>query len=524
MRRAVVGMQRPYHVYRAEWISPLAAPSFSMTDTDWDTWDARLFRYHLYDLYTTNQVFTDLEKFRLAHLKRLGLYKFTRSIYNPVARLINITAAKCYGGNLDWDTLESGAIPLQNLDEKLRTAIRTIWRWSNWGELKMPAVRQLARYGDSILKIVDDPEKERVRLEVLHPGVIRDAVVDAVGYVKEVTIEYLKPDPENDSRLVTYREVITKDAFRTYRVVGNKEELYGWHTAPDGTPMPEWENIYGFVPLVIARANSINRSWGTTTYFNTLDKIDELNSQASLIHDQIRKLVDALIYFPGVGKMSEVSAPTVEDNDDPLSNYFERETLRVLKGPPGSRADVVAANVDFSGAIKTLENLMAEIEHDLPELSFAKLRDYQLHSSPAVRTALGDAEDRLLEFNGNADMALLRALQMGITMGGIQNYDGFESFGPDDYDRGNLDFQIVPRDIIADTLSKNERLNLLLQSDAPTRWVWRELDVEEDEIVRAEADQLTQERVIAADVARTLATGIADEEAEQEQGADRAEA
>lgn len=503
-------------LYREETLVPLQSPLTSMTDNAWGSYEVRLARYWHLDLYYWNKVFTALERYRGQHLKTAGLYKYTRSIYNPVQRLVNITAAKCYGGPLDWNELETGAIPLMDADDRIKDGVRQLWKDSNWGQLKMRYARYGARYGDAVLYVADDRDKQRIRLEVLHPGVIREAEFNATGYVQSCVIEYLKDDPEKPGDWVIYRLAIDKERFATYRIKNEKAELYGWHTDINGNPTPQWDNDYGFVPLVISPASDIGQSWGAVTWHGgPIDQIDQLNDLASLTHDQIRKLVDALHYFEGVTSIKQLQSGTpTPANDDPFLHQPEREELRVLIGPADSVPHILAANLDFTGSLKAMENIYADLERNLPELAFAKLREYQLHSNPAVRTALGDAEDRLTEFNGNLDHGLMRAMQIALTMGGIGNYTNYEPFGPDDYERGRLDFRIKPRDVIADTLSFKEQMDLLVQTDAPPRWIWQKLDIDDDEIARAEADRLAQERQTAADVARVLATGITDQEAQ----------
>jgi len=499
--------------YKREALVPMGLSSMSpVLDSDWEGYQSRLFRYFHHDLYYFNQVFSALEQYANDHKKMDGLYKYTRGIYNPVFRLVNITASKCYGGNLDWQTLEQGAVPLTGIDDKLADAIRQLWKWSNFGQLKMRYARSLARYGDGVLKVVDDPLSGKVRIEVLHPGVIREADIDAVGHVKRIVIEYEREDPEKPDETCIYREVIDQFRFATYRVKNDKEELYPWHVDPDGVPTPEWGNPYGFVPVALGQASDIGRRWGAVTYHGgTLSKIDQVNDLAALTLDHIRQSVDAMWYIAGARSVEELST---EEADADSDSDAERSTIQIMTGPENSKPLPMVANIDFSGALAQIESMLLEIEKDCPELAFAKLREYQQHSAPAVRTVLGDAIDRLSEFNGNADAALLRAMQMAITIGGIGSYQNFEPFGSEDYDKGNLDFEIKPRDIVLDELSKRERLEFWRDTEAPPRWIWEETGKDAEEIDLAELDAYERERAVAADVARALATGIADSEGE----------
>ncbi|HML21822.1 MAG TPA: hypothetical protein PKD09_09250 [Aggregatilinea sp.] len=486
----------------------------------WDSWPSRLWRYFHYDLYYFNDVFTQLEAYAREHVTTDDLYKYTRGIYNPFFRLVAITAAKCYGGALDWEDLSSGAVPLLGLDTYTEGAIRQLWKDSNFGQLKMRYARQSARYGDGILKVVDVPHKQQVRLEVLHPGVLVDADIDAVGYAKSAVIEYERVDPLGNSTdplrpdLCIYREVWKDGEVATYRVKNEQAELFGWQKDGDGNAIAQWDNPYGFVPIALAQAADIGRPWGAVTcHGGALRKIDYLNDLASLTHDHMRQAVDLMWYLAGADGPEDLHVADVAVDEDTgdveeLSDkerHEERSTVPIMYGPEGSQPHPMIGNVDFNGALEAVKGMLQEIENDCPELMFYRLADYQLNSSPAVRTVLGPALDRLTEFNSNMDAPLLRAFQMAISIGGLGHYPGYEHFGLDDYDKGNLDFQIKPREIVLDDLSKKERLELLSTTDAPPRWIWQELGISEAEIAKAEAERENQARETAGGVANMLA-------------------
>lgn len=473
---------------------------------DWESYDHRLFRYFHQDLYYFNTVFSELESYATQHLRTDGLYKYTRGIFNPVFRLVNITAAKCYGGPLDLENMDSGAVPVEGLDARTEAALRQLWIWSNFGAMKMRYARATARHGDGVIKIVDDPMSGRVRLEVLHPGIIREAEIDAIGHVKAVVIEYEREDPLAPTETCTYRETIDQETFATYRVKHGEAALYAWAEGPNGDGQAEWANEYGFVPLVLAQAADIGRQWGAVTWHGgTIHKIDQVNDVAALVNDHLRQAVDAMYYIAGASGMGDVESDTSASDDAEEENDLQRSQIKVLFGPEGSQPHALVANVDFTGALQSIQNMLTEIEQDCPELAFARLREYQQHSAPAVRATLGDAVDRLTEFNTNLDTPLLRAFQMAMTIGGVRGYTHFEPFGLDDYARGNMEFRVLSRPIIEDTLTKRDYLDLLLQSQAPPALVWQELGLSEMEIAQAQAALLNRERSVAGEVARALA-------------------
>lgn len=506
------GVQAAVHTYKYGALTPLTTPS-ALSREQWESYEARLFRYLLYDLYYHNKVFTVLEYFRKQHLLERGLYKYTRGLYNPVYRYCKLAAAKCYGGALDWENMQGGAVPFDGLPVGAEGAIRNLWKWSNFGATKTVYANQAVRFGDGAIKVVDDPAKGKVWLEVLHPGLIRSADIDAVGHVKAVVIEYERLDKET-GRPYLYREVIDQERFATYRVeAGGKAVLWAFRQDEDGRPVAQWDNAYGFVPLVLAQAEPTGLSWGQCPYHVVIDKVDQVNDLASLLADQVRKSVNPMWYFAGVQNIRQVQEQALAAGaEDPVVAEQERSTVKALVGPAGSQPHAMLVDLDISAGMAKVAALMAEIEKDLPELALHRMREFAQHSAPAVMLVFDDVLDRLEELRGNLDAPLLRAHQMALTMGGVNKYEGFERFGLEDYDRGNLDFQIAQRPIFRDALSKRERLEFMLQSDAPSQWVWAELDKTEAEMAQATAEQFARERSVAADVARALATGIAPEE------------
>ena len=516
--------------YKRELVTPMSlVVSAPATIADWDDYQARLYRYYLFTLYEHNAIYTRLEQAAVAHLRTEGLYKYTRSMFNPVARAISIEASKCYGGALDMESLEHGAIPIRGADDQLRGAIIQLFKWSDWPRAKMVFPRMAARYGDVFLKVVDDVVSEKVRMEVLHPGVVRDAEIDSVGFIKSAVIEYPIPDPDqseqqrnnpNLRRDVIYREVITSDEFSTYIVRENGEaELYPFGKNRDGSPVAQWDNPYGFVPLVLAKARDEGK-WGLPLYQTALPKIDGANALASLIVDQVQNAVVPTWGFFGIRSVGDKRARVTSDTNS--GSYLsqngygygqERSRVTFIKvGDTQARIEALVAPLDIKGALDTLQKLLDEIEDDIPELAFAHVRKFRLESALALRDALGDAIARLEEFNSNMDAPLRRAIQMGISIGGFNRYSGFDAFGLDDYARGNLDFDIAPRSIVEDSITRQQQVQFMLQADVALPIIWNNIGLSKDEIAESEAYAEDMARTATSDFARVLANAAGGKE------------
>jgi hypothetical protein len=464
----------------------------------WSEYEARLFRYYHADSYYSNTVYSALVNYSARHKEAKKLYKFTRPVYNPVTRLCDLYPGKIYGGSIDMELLRKGAIPIAQADDPLREAIRQLIIWSDLGTQKSIYVRNGAKFGDSVIKVVDDRERQKVRLEMLSPEIIRQAEFDSVGNVKSVTIEYVRYDEQpiasgnvsiQQRKAHVYRETIDADWFRTYR----DGEPYAYYTDANGTPVSEWPNEYGFVPLIIVQHKDIGLDWGANAFHASVGKIDELNDAASLLNDQVRKAVNLVWYFAGVTKRDELNI-----------NSNERDGVPVVYGPASSQPFPMVAQLDIAAAGENLQAMLAELERDMPELALHHIREGGNLTAPGVEAAYSDAIDKIVEARGNYDDGLVRAMQMGVSIGGHNGYNGFLPFSLDSYQRGDLTFTIADRPIVKDELSKKERIDLLKQSNAPDRAIWKELDIPDDTIDEWERDIQQQQGAIEDRLTRQI--------------------
>lgn len=488
--------------YNQEALAPLSA-------YQWDAYASRLFRYTHYRHYYNNTVYSELERYAVMHKKKSnqGLYRFVRPVYNPAARGVDLYPSKVYGGQLDMENISMGAIPVQYQNDKQKRAIRQLWQWSNWGIQKSLYVTTGAMLGDVILKLVDEPDKQRVRMEVQIPDVYTELEFNAVGNVTRYVIEYTKVDLKT-GRSYTYKEEGDKQWFRTYK----DGVPFAYTQDGDGKEVSEWRNIYGFVPVVhIPHKLTVGARFGTSSIHKVLWKVDEINSAASRVNDQIGKTVNAVYHAKGLqGNVS------LEIQDD-------KGQIGLLKTDNTVDLIPLVNNLDIASATDNVAQMLMEIERDMPELSLHRIRESGQATAPGVRAAYSDAIDLINEASGLYDDGLVRAHQMGMTIGGIRGYQDFEGFNENSYDNGELDHSIAPRDIIDDSLSQYEKITFLMQAfsipnRAEKKMALKELGYTEKEIedVAKEAEELDaaenerqfQNKLVEADIARTNALAM----------------
>lgn len=406
--------------------------------------------------YYSNEMFDRLSQDEQLYRSNYKLYRFIRLIYNPVRRLVEFYVSSIYPGALseDGSMLPSGvplAIPLaEDTSTDIRAAIAQFWQWSNWQAMKSVQVRYGATLGNALIEVVDDVGRGNITANIPWPGYVTNLRLDAAGNVKEYHLEYQTED--DDGKLYNFRKEVDGTGYRYFR----NDELYGQ------TP-----NVYGFVPAVWIRHISNGTDYGDPAVAGTIGKIDELNGLVSHVHDQVHKAI---------------GSPAVMWSDGPISNLFNQqkqgntsdyadpakgqEDVLLLRGPAGGSVESLLGDLNLSDAAIYIDKLLAEIEQDFPELAFYKeLRGMSQITGPAAARLVGDVASRVIEVAAGYDLQNIKLMQMVLAIGGFRANSGawgdlnrqqqhFLPFSLESYARGDLDFSIVPRQIITPTLTE----------------------------------------------------------------------
>lgn len=471
-----------YHTFREEYITP-------EEQFDWGDYQARLSRYALYEAMYNNTVYRNIQRWSLVYKQNYELYKHIRGIYNPAYRLVELIAAKTMGGMIDWGALKGGAIPVTGADERLVDALLQVMRWSKMGQTKTLYARQGAKLGDVGLWVVDEPERQKVRIEVLHPAKIKDIEFDSIGNVVKTCIEYEREwiDEAGRKQSVTYRMDADKERFRTYK----DDTPYAWQADARGTPMDEWPNPYGFVPLVKTDFKDLGMKWGGNAFHAGINKINEVNDAASILNDGIRKAADPPWGATGVQTERDIVVPgSLDDGTSTTEHSHQRDDSPILGFPKDSTLTSMAPNIDVAGIAGNIQDLLMELERDYPQLALHRLRESSGDTSGiAIRNAYGDAVGLLQEAMGNLDDGLIRALQMAVSIGGFRRYDGFAGYDLNSYDRGDLDFYIKERPIFEDGFTLDQRVQII-GNLPPNAAAARYILVNELEVTAEDADAI----------------------------------
>jgi len=417
--------------------------------------DARRMRYAVLWAFYENTAYRDVHMWAQSYRARYGMYKYARNIYNPAYRLGSFWQSHLAGGVLDpaaGDGSEvPSALPIVTANEKLRPAIATGWRASNWSMRKNILTLWGATLGDVGLRVIDDPTRKKAYIDVVHPSAISDITLDAFGNVKGYTLEETVLDPrEGKTGTVAYSEVASRDGdlvvYKTYL----DNTLYGWNEMPE-----TWSEPYGFVPFVLIRHNDVGLDFGWSELFPAMSKVREVDDIASKVSDQIRKMVDAPWLFAGVDRPKTTPKTGTSTSTDSKKSEPGREEIPALYGPVGATATPLVAQLNLADAIGHMQGILAEIERDFPELKQDTSNASGDRSGFSIELDHQPIEDKVIQRRTNYDDGVARIQQMLVAIGGFRNYDGYEGFDLDSYGRGDLDHTIDPdRPVFKETPSQ----------------------------------------------------------------------
>lgn len=419
----------------------------------------------LLDLYTLLE----------AYYQNNGLYEIAAAIYGQELQPESLAALRTpakrvvefYTGSI-WPGSLPDALPIKTDNEAIIEPIQKVWSWSNWGSKKQLAIRRYAMFGDMILKvarrdrveIVDEEGQEEtaevvtptsVFIEVINPKHVPDGslVLDERGNVIYIRIDI--PKTRTKARALesyTHTEIWTREEYTVYehnRGLGALVSSLG--NPVEQVPLSEFG--IDFVPFVYAPFRMVDDlARGVGAYTLALGKIDELNRMSTRLHYLLFRYNKA-VWGLASNMVDSAGRPIVVslDDDPDSSGKMVLGDDDVLKLPGNSTLESLVPNLKYSDYLAAIESQTAELEKDLPELAYSRLRDKGELSGRAINLLLGDAIARAIEARGNAEDALIRAHKMALTIGNEAGI--FNDIGT--FENGDFDHSFVERPIIRTT-------------------------------------------------------------------------
>lgn len=429
-----------------------------LTDFDFASYEGRRLRYALYAALYDNSVYRGaVHKWSASFRQQMGLYRYIRSIESPAATIVTFWQTHLYGGALDREAGDGqaapSAIPIQTDTASLRPALAQLWQWSNWATKKDTYGMTGTLLGDVALRVVDDVRRAKVYLQIVHPTHICDLTFDPFGNVKAYTFQEMRAHPQS-GKSVRYQEKVARAGVNVVYTTYLDETPYAWPGNEDasGKPRAQWQEPYGFIPLVWVNNIDTNTDFGLSELHQGLTVFRELDDIASALDDQIRKVVNAPWLFAGVDdpKTAGRADPTVP-GATPSATRPEpgRQEMPILYGPLGATATPLVMPLDIAGTNARIESLQAKLRRDYPELDADLATDAGDASGRALRVKRQRAEVKVNLRRATYDDALVRAQQMGIAIAGFRHLPGFQGFSLDSFAAGQLDHQIAGRPVFA---------------------------------------------------------------------------
>lgn len=476
--------------------------------------DVRAYRYQrLWDYYQ-GTAFEDLQAWA-EYRRAFGLYRQIRLVWDHVHSLVEFYATHIWSGSLANDGLHlpdgvSNAIPLaEDTDPELAAAIAQLWQWWNFQEVMTMIVRYTAALGEILVEIKDNPDRGKTLIELIWPSYVKEIQLDEAGNVKSYCIEYQVWDEKRIDSYIYRREVDGK-SFRTFKdgrafdfavsptATGDAaptnsaqfdSDVFG--RSSSGSEIP---NPYGFAPAVLFRHIRVMGSHGEPAIWATQSELDEVNGLFSHIIDKSHISLRAPVIVAGniapnalqralTNMVGSVKRTFTEDLDEPLS---DREELNILEGPAGTQISTIELKI--GDAAEILDRIIAGIERKTPEVTFyEQLRSMTQLTGPAAARLLGDVEHKVRAISAGYDRSLTALLQMSLAISGWRLNNGdwdftasgddpeevilfggerlskkqekFKSYDLDSYKSGDLDFNIMPRDLVP--MTPKERYELI---------------------------------------------------------------
>jgi len=437
-------------------------------DSNFSDYEARKMRYAIWWAFYENTAYRHVHTWAVRYKTAHGLYKYIRNIYNPAGRIVDFWVGHLLGGALDPlagdGLIVPSALPIITENEALRSAIAQVWQWSNWQQKKDTTSLLGSCMGDIGLRVVDDVERQKVYIQVVHPRLIKEVTKDDFGHVKAYVLEEEREDPRNPNRAaVKYNEFVTR----------SDDGQVHFLTTLNGTPYPwngieaEWEVDYGFVPFVHISHIDVGIDWGWSELHKFRSKVHEVDDLTSKLDDQIRKTVDVPWLFTGSKKPATTpttsGAATSTDRPEP-----GREELPGLWTPDtNAKAIPLVAPLDILGVSEHINNLLRELERDYPELTVEIVAATGDLSGRALQIARQPTVVKVEQRRVPYDRGVRDIQQMCVAIAGDRDVDDvFAGFGLESFERGDLDHTIGPRPVFDKTEADRAEENKLFWETA----------------------------------------------------------
>lgn len=462
----------------------IVARPFDQIDADFNEFDRRVARYRLLFAMYQNTNYASVHTASIQLKTQNALYKYIRDIYNPSKRIIDFWKSHLWGGALDPAAGDGGvlpsALPIITDNEDHRTAISELWKWSRWANQKDILTWMGVLYGDVAIKIVTDINNERVFLKIIDPAQIEATKLDDFGRIMAYKLVDERIDPTNSDNRAIYGEfagllrdegtgMLTGEVqFATFK----DGKLFAWPENVDrGFPDPVYIRDLGFVPFVHIQNIPFGGPFGFSELQDTYTQINELNDLVSKTHDHMRTASEVPILFSGVDKPAADPTKASSTGDANNTQPNREKQLLLYAKDPQAKASAIQTQIDLNAALEIIKDQLEQIERDHPEIQLRRLQFSGSVAAETIREARQEISSDVVNRRVNYDTALTLAMQMAISIGGEENWEGYEPFSLESFANNELEFVIGNRPVfgqdemsIAELAKRQGEATVLLQN------------------------------------------------------------
>lgn len=448
------------------WQKVMFSSSFNATDSTDAQWYAMLEAYYLNNaLYEgLNYVLKNDED---------GIWmEGMHPLRNPANRTVEFHVSHLWPGEL------AEALPIVTENKKLPDALKKVWKWSNFGVKKQLGARWFTEFGNMFIKIATKSDTRGVVSKVVQSFIKPEHVIefelDDYGFITYIRIDVTsKKTVDGVSETYTHTEIWNKDE-QSYKVYEHKMGQGALLTNLGNPTVSKTFSDFkiDFIPIVHAKFRDTGNDRGDAVFVHALDKIDEANRMATRLHNILFRYNKPLEVVTAGGNDSSgkpLPPPALLDGDGSQigeGDKYDRTDSDLMMLPGNADVKQLVPALAYADALAILNAQMDELEQDLPEMAYYRMKDKGELSGRAVRLMLSDAIDRAIEARGNGETAIVRANQIALTLGAIHKLEGFTDIGT--YENGDFEHSFAKREVIpVSELERSETVKMDVDAGFP---------------------------------------------------------
>lgn len=334
-----------------------------------------------------------------------------KPLRNPVKSAVEFYVSTVWPGPLPE------ALPIETENKRILEPVYQLWRWSNWGQKKNVAVRQLAMTGSMFIRVATNGDgdglPDKVYLQAVQSRNVSAFEVDHQGNVDMVRYDVPRTR-KRDGRVQRYvhTELWSKSA-GCWRIWEHEEALTT-EIERLGKPVREGVLPLGFVPWTYTPFMDLGDDWGYPVHHTLIEKIDEVNRKATRL-GQMAFRYNKPVWALSAGGVDSMGRPLPPPRMEKFQDSLQDDTIVELPG--NSSLSSLVPDIHYESYRRMIEDDLEEIKQGLPEVRFYETMEMGSASGRALFYRMTPAILKAQEIRGAAENSLQRAVAMALSIG-----------------------------------------------------------------------------------------------------------